>query len=80
MRQEASKCPDIMIAADLDGDSINSLQNYFVPANGPRKAPAGFEPSIQWQCKQILEFSKTRFDDTEKSRGMIHNEVQRPLI
>jgi len=60
VRQEASKCPEIMIAADLDASNINSLQNYFVAADAPRKAPPGFEPSIQWQCKQILEFSKVR--------------------
>jgi len=68
VRQEAMKCPDIVIAADLDSNKINSLQNYFVADDGPRKAPPGFEPSIQWQCKQILEFSKTR-DRISKMRG-----------
>lgn len=60
VRQEASKCPDVMIAGYLNADKFHSSQNYFVASDGPLKAPPGFEPSIQWQCKQILEFSKTR--------------------
>ena len=61
MRQEASKCPDIVIAANIEDVKMNSLQTYFVPAETALKAPAGLEPSIQWQIKQILEFAKLRW-------------------
>jgi len=60
VRQEASKCPDIVIAPNLDADKRSSSQNYFVASDSPLKAPPGLEPSIQWQIKQILEFSKLR--------------------
>jgi len=60
VRQEASKCPDVVIAANIENVKMNSLQTYFVPAEASLKAPAGLEPSIQWQIKQILEFAKLR--------------------
>lgn len=60
VRQEASKCPEIVIAENLDPSKLNSSQTYFVTADSPLLAPLGFEPSIQWQIKQILEFSKLR--------------------
>ena len=61
VRQEASKCPDVVIAANIENVKMNSLQTYFVPAEASLKAPAGLEPSIQWQIKQILEFAKLRW-------------------
>jgi len=60
VRQEASKCPDVVIANNIDSGKFRDSQTYFINSDNPAKAPSGLEPSIQWQIKQILEFSKLR--------------------
>jgi len=60
VRHEASKCPDIMTASNLIAKPACSPQTYFISSDGPVKAPKELQPTIQWQIKQILEFSKLR--------------------
>ena len=61
VRHEASKCPDIMIASNLTTEEVCSSQTYFVSSDCNLKAPKELQPTIQWQIKQILEFSKLRW-------------------
>jgi len=67
VRHEASKCPDVMIASNLTTEQVCSSQTYFVSSDCNLKAPKELQPTIQWQIKQILEFSKLRKDcETER--------------
>ncbi|XP_045169672.2 gem-associated protein 2-like [Mercenaria mercenaria] len=62
VRMEASGCPKVVVAEDLDVHSLNKKQTVHVKMwiGDHQPAPRGFAPSLQWQNMQVANFAEQR--------------------
>ncbi|XP_058254227.1 gem-associated protein 2 [Hemibagrus wyckioides] len=59
VQREASLCPDVVVA-QIDPRKLKKNQTVNVSVSECRAAPQGFSPSLQWQQKQVSNFSQIR--------------------
>ncbi|XP_077431381.1 gem-associated protein 2 [Vanacampus margaritifer] len=56
---EAALCPEVVVA-QIDPKKLKKRQTVNIPVAECRAAPAGFSPSLDWQQRQVSNFSDVR--------------------
>ncbi|XP_061599408.1 gem-associated protein 2 [Cololabis saira] len=80
---EASLCPEVVVA-EIDPKKLKKKQTVNASVSGCHAAPAGFSPSLNWQQRQVSNFSVVRQSVTKNrnhwSNQTLDGNVQMPKL